>query len=86
MLLATLVGLAITGLTFLVISSLAAALIGRLQSLWLTLAGGIAIGVLQSELSEVVSLAPYQAMTPFVVAIVYVLIWAWRRPAAASRV
>jgi branched-chain amino acid transport system permease protein len=86
MLLATLVGLDITGLTFLVISSLAAALIGRLQSLWLTLAGGIAIGVLQSELSEVVSLAPYQAMTPFVVAIVYVLIWAWRRPAAASRV
>jgi branched-chain amino acid transport system permease protein len=86
MLLATLVGLDITGLTFLVISSLAAALIGRLESLWLTLAGGLAIGVIQSELGESISLTPYQTMTPFVVAIVYVLILAWRRPTATSRV
>jgi branched-chain amino acid transport system permease protein len=33
-----------SALTFLVISSLAAALIGRLQSLWATLFGGIAVG------------------------------------------
>src|SRR5215207_4417464 len=33
-----------TALTFLVISSLAAALIGRLRSLWVTLAGGLAVG------------------------------------------
>ena len=34
-----------TALTFLVISSLAAALIGRLRSLWVTLAGGLAVGL-----------------------------------------
>ena len=37
-----------TALTFLVISSLAAALIGRLRSLWVTLAGGLAVGLLQA--------------------------------------
>ena len=38
-------------LTFLVISSLAAALIGRLRSLWWTLFGGLAVGVFQSVLT-----------------------------------
>ena len=42
-------------LTFLVISSLAAALIGRLRSLWVTLAGGIAVGFFQAVL------APYNS-------------------------
>ena len=36
-------------LTFLVISSLAAALIGRLQSLWVTLVGGLAVGLAQAR-------------------------------------
>ena len=40
-----------SALTFLVISSLAAALIGRLQSLWATLFGGLAVGLAQSVLS-----------------------------------
>ncbi len=35
-----------SALTFLVIASLAAALIGRLRSLWVTLFGGLAVGVL----------------------------------------
>ena len=43
-------------LTFLVISSLAAALIGRLRSLWVTLAGGIAVGFRQAVL------APYDTI------------------------
>ena len=37
-----------SALTFLVISSLAAALIGRLRSLWMTLFGGLAVGVVQA--------------------------------------
>ena len=37
-----------SALTFLVISSLAAALIGRLRSLWATLFGGLAVGLVQS--------------------------------------
>ena len=40
-------------LTFLVIASLAAALIGRLQSLWATLVGGLAVGLAQAVLSAV---------------------------------
>ena len=39
-------------LTFLVISSLAAALIGRLRSLWVTLAGGLTVGLVQARRSR----------------------------------
>ena len=42
-------------LTFLVISSLAAALIGRLRSSWVTLAGGIAVGLVQALLRRIES-------------------------------
>ena len=42
-----------SALTFLVISSLAAALIGRLQSLWVTLVGGLTVGVVQGVLTPV---------------------------------
>ena len=42
-----------SALTFLVISSLAAALIGRLRSLWVTFFGGLAVGVAQAVLSSV---------------------------------
>ena len=40
-----------SALTFLVIAALAAALIGRLQSLWMTLFGGLAIGVVRAVLA-----------------------------------
>ena len=40
-----------SALTFLVIASLAAALIGRLQSLWVTCFGGMAVGLAQSVLT-----------------------------------
>ena len=42
-----------TTLTFLVIASLAAALIGRLESLWATLAGGLAVGLAQAVFAPV---------------------------------
>ena len=51
LLLANLVGLDIVGLTFLVIPALAAALIGQLRSLWVTLAAGFVIGIVQSCLT-----------------------------------
>ena len=51
LLLADLVGLDIVGLTFLVIPALAAALIGQLNSLWVTLAAGFVIGIVQSSLT-----------------------------------
>ncbi|HEY7380247.1 MAG TPA: ABC transporter permease [Gaiella sp.] len=65
-------------LTFLVISALAAALIGSLRSLWVTLAGGLAIGVVQSVLTPYESVARYRAATPFVLAIL-ALLWLGRR-------
>ena len=44
-----------SALTFLVISSLAAALIGRLRSLWATLFGGLAVGLAQAVLTPYAS-------------------------------
>jgi branched-chain amino acid transport system permease protein len=76
--LAELVGLDPSTLTFLVISSLAAALIGALRSLWITLIAGLVIGVLQSELQLVDSIQKYRTMAPFVLAII-ALLWMGRR-------
>jgi branched-chain amino acid transport system permease protein len=79
-------------LTFVVISSLAAALIGRLQSLWITLAAALVIGVVESCLqafslwpNQTQPLAQYRAMTPFVLAIVALLILGRRREVTFSR-
>jgi branched-chain amino acid transport system permease protein len=74
LLLSTLVGLDIVGLTFLVIASLSAALIGRLESLVVTMAAGLAIGLVQACLTPFDSVGPYRTMTPFLFAIV-ALLW-----------
>jgi branched-chain amino acid transport system permease protein len=66
-------------LTFLVISSLAAALIGQLRSLWVTFAGGLAVGVVQAVLTPYGSVTNYRAATPFVLSIVMLLWFARRR-------
>jgi branched-chain amino acid transport system permease protein len=80
------------GLTFIVISSLAAALIGRLQSLWVTLFAALLIGVVESCLqafslwpNQSQPLAQYRAMTPFVLAIAALLVLG-RRSVADARV
>jgi branched-chain amino acid transport system permease protein len=80
------------GLTFIVISSLAAALIGRLQSLWITLFAALVIGVVESCLqafslwpNQSQPLAQYRAMTPFVLAIAALLVLG-RRSVADARV
>lgn len=65
-------------LTFLVISSLAAALIGRLSSLWITLAGGLTVGVVQGVLTPYESVTRFRAATPFVLSII-ALLWLARR-------
>lgn len=87
LLLANLVGLEIVNLTFLVIPALAAALIGQLRSLWITLAAGFVIGIVQSSLSArlqvgpfEIDLAEYRTLTPFVLAIIALLWFARRRP------
>jgi branched-chain amino acid transport system permease protein len=86
-LLGDLVGLDIVGVTFLVIPALAAALIGRLTSLWVTLVAGFVIGIVQSCLTAFNDvhigqrpLADFRTITPFVLAIVALLFFARRRP------
>jgi branched-chain amino acid transport system permease protein len=74
-----------SALTFLVISSLAAALIGRLRSLWVTLIGGIAVGVAQAVLSPYASISAYRSAAPFVLAIVALLYLSRRRVVTMSR-
>jgi branched-chain amino acid transport system permease protein len=72
-------------LTFLVISSLAAALIGRLRSLWVTFLGGMAIGLAQSTLTPYARVTAYRSSAPFVLAIVALLIMSRRRVITVSR-
>jgi branched-chain amino acid transport system permease protein len=73
-LLADLVALDATTLTFLVISSLAAVLIARLRSIALTFAAALAVGLLHDLLTPIVSLSNYRDMTPFVIAAVGLLV------------
>src|SRR5207247_260535 len=74
LLLADLVALDATTLTFLVISSLAAALIARLRSLVGTFVAAMAIGLIHDLLTPIQSLSNYRDMTPFVLAAVALLV------------
>jgi branched-chain amino acid transport system permease protein len=85
LLLADMVALDATTLTFLVISSLAAALIGRLRSITLTLAAAIVIGLVQNLLVPIPSLSNYNDMTPFVLAATALLVLSRRHVIARSR-
>jgi branched-chain amino acid transport system permease protein len=72
-------------LTFLVISSLAAALIGRLRSLWATFFGGMAVGLAQAVLTPYASFSAYRAAAPFVLAIIALLVLSRHRVVTISR-
>ncbi|HTZ06563.1 MAG TPA: branched-chain amino acid ABC transporter permease [Gaiellaceae bacterium] len=73
-----------SALTFLVISALAAALIGRLQSLWGALLGGIGIGVAQAIFAPYESITRYRSAAPFVLAIIALLIFSRKRVVTIS--
>jgi len=75
-----LIGLDIASLTFLIIPVLAAVVMGRLRSLWITFSAGLVIGVIQSSLIAFDAVSEYRNITPFVLAIVMLLWLAWRRP------
>lgn len=79
LLLADLVSMEIPALTFtLPVASLAAALIGRVQSLTVTVVAAFVIGLVQSCLAAMNSLAQYRTSTPFVAAIVVLIYFGWR--------
>lgn len=74
LLLGNLVRLDASVLTFLVIPAMAAAVIGRLQSLGWTLVGGLLIGVLEALGTLAGPWAPFRSATPFLVAVVVILV------------
>jgi branched-chain amino acid transport system permease protein len=84
LLLSNLVGLDAATLTFLVISSLAATLIGRLRSITVTFIAGIVIGLVNALVTPIVSISQYRDMTPFVLATVALLVLSGRRGSALS--
>jgi len=62
------IGLSVNGLTTLLLSALAAALVGRFSSFPVTLAGGLAVGIVQSELTRFGSgVTGLAASVPFLV-------------------
>jgi branched-chain amino acid transport system permease protein len=79
LLLANIVRLQPTLLTFLVIPAFAAAILGRLASLPVTVAAGIAIGVLEAVAITVPGFAPFRTAVPFLVALTAVAFF--RNPA-----
>jgi len=85
LLLADLVALDATTLTFLVISSVAAALIARLRSITVTFLAAIVIGLVDSMLTPIQSLTNYRDMTPFVLAAVALLLMSTRSTISVGR-
>jgi branched-chain amino acid transport system permease protein len=85
LLLSNLVGLDAATLTFLVISSLAAALIARLESITVTLIAGIVVGVVTAGVTPFLSISQYRDMAPFVLAIVALLFLSRHRVVTVSR-
>jgi len=72
-LLANMVRLHATQLTFLVIPAFAAAIIGHLNSLPVTVAAGLAIGILEALGILVPGFAAFRTSTPFLLALVAIL-------------
>jgi branched-chain amino acid transport system permease protein len=84
-LLADLVALDSTSLTFLIISTLAATLVARLRSIMITFVAALVIGLITAELTPVSSLSNYRDMTPFVVAAIALLVLNRRRVITVGR-
>ena len=84
-LLADLVALDATTLTFLVLSSLAATLIARLRSIPITFVAAVVIGTVDALITPIQSLTNYRDMTPFVFAAIALLIQNRRRTITIGR-
>jgi sulfate-transporting ATPase len=73
-------GLQVVTLTLLIVPALAAALVGSFRSFWLTLFGGLLIGIMQSEIAYLqvklpdTDLAGWGASVPFLVIIIVLVV------------
>jgi branched-chain amino acid transport system permease protein len=79
LLLSDLVGLDAVSLTFLVISSLAAALIARLRSLTITFFAALVVGLVSALATPITSISEYRNMAPFVIATLALLVISRKR-------
>ena len=84
-LLADLVALDATTLTFLVLSTLAATLIARLRSIPITFIAAIVVGTVDAMITPIQSISNYRDMTPFVLAAIALLIQNRRRVITVGR-
>jgi branched-chain amino acid transport system permease protein len=84
-LLADLVALDATTLTFLVLSTLAATLIARLRSIPITFIAAIVVGTVDALITPIQSISNYRDMTPFVLAAIALLIQNRRRVITVGR-
>lgn len=73
-LMANLVGLKATALTFLVVPAIAAAIISGMDSLPRTAIAGMALGMAEAVLSAFPELAPYRSAAPFLIALAAVAV------------
>jgi len=85
LLLANFVALDAVALTFLVISSVAAALIARLRSIGVTFLAAMVIGLVDSMLTPIQALTNYRDMTPFVLAVAALFILSGRSSISLER-
>jgi branched-chain amino acid transport system permease protein len=83
LLLADMVTLNATFLTFLVIPAIAAAIFGRLQSLAAAAVGGFAAGILEAVLTTVPAISSYRSSAPFMLALLFIMLVAGRKSMAA---
>jgi branched-chain amino acid transport system permease protein len=78
LLLADLVALDASTLTFLVLYALAATLVAQLRSIVVAFVAAVVVGLIEEMLTPIQSLTNYREMTPFVIAIA-ALLWQNRR-------
>jgi branched-chain amino acid transport system permease protein len=84
LLVADLVRLDATTLTFLVIPGVAAAIIGRLRSLEVTLAAGLALGVIEAVGAPFASVSSYRGIAPFAVPVLFLFLRSPRASLASA--
>ncbi|WP_293936323.1 branched-chain amino acid ABC transporter permease [Iodobacter sp.] len=84
LLLANIVRLQATTLTFMVIPAFAAAIVGRLSSLPITVAAGVVIGIAEALAITIPGFAIYRSVTPFVLALLAMMVFAAIYPASVE--
>lgn len=61
-------------LTFMVIPAIAAAVLGQLRSLWVTLIAGFGVGIVEAVLTVVQPVSNYRTMAPYLIAVLAVMV------------